>query len=289
MVSMVLMVALTSGPARMDFHFHKGYGPATQPAYCHPTCYSSCCAYAAGPGCYTGCCSYASCCHYSHCCGGYAVSPGCCSAGNHGGSYGVTSIPGGDVVNANGGWGYPYASYAPLGDIHLNNVAPMAGTAPLAPATQDKSNPTPMKKVDDKNSDAKDGDGKSTDSKNSDGLNRDSKGSDKKNSDGKSAPEKEDSLKNESKKNQSRAKVIVRMPENSKLYIDDQLVKTSSNQKTFSTPGLIQGETYYYEIRIEVVKDGESIVETRKVNIQAGSVARVDFRDVEKTTTVKAK
>src|SRR5262249_61202929 len=53
----------------------------------------------------------------------------------------------------------------------------------------------------------------------------------------------------------SRARLIVRLPEGAKLYIDDLPVKASP-QRTFSTPALKKGQAYYYDVRADVVRNG---------------------------------
>jgi uncharacterized protein (TIGR03000 family) len=54
----------------------------------------------------------------------------------------------------------------------------------------------------------------------------------------------------------------------------------TSERRTFISPVLQPGETYYYDLKAEVVRDGEKKTETRRVTIRAGQVARVDFRDL---------
>ena len=53
-----------------------------------------------------------------------------------------------------------------------------------------------------------------------------------------------------------------------------------SDRRTFVSPVLQPGETYFYDLKAEVVRDGERKTETRRVTIRAGQIARVDFRDM---------
>jgi uncharacterized protein (TIGR03000 family) len=78
----------------------------------------------------------------------------------------------------------------------------------------------------------------------------------------------------------TRARLIVELPADAKLYIDDHLMTTTSGRRTFNTPVLAAGQTYYYEIRAEVVRDGKPVVEERKIVVKAGREIRADFVDM---------
>jgi uncharacterized protein (TIGR03000 family) len=77
------------------------------------------------------------------------------------------------------------------------------------------------------------------------------------------------------------AKLIIDVPEDAKLYIDDQLMKTSSSKRTFDTPALERGHTYYYIVRAEVVMDGQSYSETKRVLVRAGDQIQARFPELE--------
>jgi uncharacterized protein (TIGR03000 family) len=77
------------------------------------------------------------------------------------------------------------------------------------------------------------------------------------------------------------AKLIIDVPADAKLYIDDQLMKTSSSKRSFNTPTLERGQTYYYIVRAEVVMDGQSYSETKRVLIRAGDQIQARFPDLE--------
>jgi uncharacterized protein (TIGR03000 family) len=65
---------------------------------------------------------------------------------------------------------------------------------------------------------------------------------------------------------------------------------TSSGVRSFNTPTLEPGQTYYYMVRAEVVRDGKPITETRRVIVRAGRTARASFKDMEEAvTTARAK
>jgi uncharacterized protein (TIGR03000 family) len=79
----------------------------------------------------------------------------------------------------------------------------------------------------------------------------------------------------------NKAKLIVTLPANAKLFIDDMPMKSAAGTRSFNTPSLEPGQAYYYMVRVETVRDGKTISETRRVIVRAGRIARADFRDLE--------
>jgi uncharacterized protein (TIGR03000 family) len=77
-----------------------------------------------------------------------------------------------------------------------------------------------------------------------------------------------------------RARVIFVLPEGSKLHVDDQLVDSTFGTHTFRTPRLAEGRRYYYDVRVEVERDGKPVSSTRRIVLRAGSVIRADFSDL---------
>jgi uncharacterized protein (TIGR03000 family) len=89
----------------------------------------------------------------------------------------------------------------------------------------------------------------------------------------------------------TRAKLVVVRPANAKLFIDDMPVKATAGVQTFNTPALEPGQAYFYMVRIERMRDGRPVSETRRIIVRAGQVARADFKDVksEAVRTAQAK
>ncbi len=87
----------------------------------------------------------------------------------------------------------------------------------------------------------------------------------------------------------TRARLIIELPADAKLFVDDRLTKATSERRSFSTPQLNDGDTYYYDLRVEVVRNGEALVETKKITLKAGDVIRADFKDMERTATARVK
>src|SRR5262249_2762648 len=85
------------------------------------------------------------------------------------------------------------------------------------------------------------------------------------------------------------ATLVVELPANAKLFIDDMAVKATAGVRTFDAPALEPGRPYYYMVRIERMRDGQPISETRRIIVRAGQVARADFKDVESEAVRTAK
>jgi uncharacterized protein (TIGR03000 family) len=82
------------------------------------------------------------------------------------------------------------------------------------------------------------------------------------------------------------SKVVVTVPEDAQLYIDGQKSSMTSTERTFVTPKLQVGERYFYDLRAEVVRDGQVKSLNRRVILSAGDIARVDFTELSAPTVV---
>jgi uncharacterized protein (TIGR03000 family) len=87
----------------------------------------------------------------------------------------------------------------------------------------------------------------------------------------------------------AKARLIVELPADAKLYIDDQLMKTSSTKRNFSTPELRDGQSYFYDIRVEVVRDGKTYESTQRIIVRAGEQIRAAFQEAETGSTLSVK
>jgi uncharacterized protein (TIGR03000 family) len=84
------------------------------------------------------------------------------------------------------------------------------------------------------------------------------------------------------------ARLVVELPVDAKLFIDGNPMKTNSAKRTFNTPPLQPGQAYYYMLRAEVVRDGQTMSETSRVIVRAGEVARASFAGLESKGTATA-
>jgi uncharacterized protein (TIGR03000 family) len=83
-----------------------------------------------------------------------------------------------------------------------------------------------------------------------------------------------------------RARLIVSLPAEAKLYVDDQPIAGATAVRTFRTPQLASGQTYYYDLKAEVTRDGKPVTQTRRVVLRAGEVIRADFSTLAGQTGV---
>jgi uncharacterized protein (TIGR03000 family) len=86
----------------------------------------------------------------------------------------------------------------------------------------------------------------------------------------------------------SPAKVTVTLPADASLYVDDQLMKTTSASRVFRTPTLDPGTTYYYVLRAEVVRDGQKQSTSKQIIVRAGDDVRASFGELEAVSTARA-
>jgi uncharacterized protein (TIGR03000 family) len=86
----------------------------------------------------------------------------------------------------------------------------------------------------------------------------------------------------------NRARLVVEVPADAKLFIDDQPMKSTTGTRVFNTPTLERDQTYYYELKVEVARDGVTHSETRKVLVRAGERARAVFTETGIVAAAKA-
>jgi uncharacterized protein (TIGR03000 family) len=78
--------------------------------------------------------------------------------------------------------------------------------------------------------------------------------------------------------NQSlRGMVVVSLPTDAKLTINDVATKATSATRRFVSPELAAGQTYVYHFKAEVVRDGKPVIVRKRVKVRAGAETRVRF------------
>jgi uncharacterized protein (TIGR03000 family) len=75
----------------------------------------------------------------------------------------------------------------------------------------------------------------------------------------------------------AKASVVVRVPQNAKVYIDGNLMHSNSTERKFTSPAIEAGESFYYTIRVVVEKDGKEVEDVRRVPVKAGEVSHLAF------------
>jgi uncharacterized protein (TIGR03000 family) len=76
------------------------------------------------------------------------------------------------------------------------------------------------------------------------------------------------------------ARLVVELPADAKLYVDDQLMQTNSARRVFNTPALQAGQTYFYILRAEVEIDGKPVTESKRVLVRAGEEVKATFAEL---------
>jgi len=77
--------------------------------------------------------------------------------------------------------------------------------------------------------------------------------------------------------NNAPATILVSVPENAKLTIDETATTSTSAQRVFVTPALEAGKAYHYTMKVEYVQDGKPVVISKKVDVTAGTETTVNF------------
>ena len=72
-----------------------------------------------------------------------------------------------------------------------------------------------------------------------------------------------------------------------KIYVDGNLVKSEAARQTFATPVLDPAQAYYYTVRVETVKDGKPVDESRRVIVRAGEIVQETFAGNSVETALK--
>ena len=75
--------------------------------------------------------------------------------------------------------------------------------------------------------------------------------------------------------NQAPATLIVSLPADAKLTIDDAATTSTSAQRVFVTPNLPTGQQFHYTLKAEAMVDGKPIAFSEVVTVKAGESTRV--------------
>lgn len=73
------------------------------------------------------------------------------------------------------------------------------------------------------------------------------------------------------------AMVVVTLPADARLFADGQPIDQTGPVRSFRTPPLEPGKSYYYVLSMEVQRNGKTQKAEERVALEAGKVARVNF------------
>jgi uncharacterized protein (TIGR03000 family) len=77
---------------------------------------------------------------------------------------------------------------------------------------------------------------------------------------------------------QARAKILIDVPPQARLYVDNKLMPMRSGQRTFLSPPLEPGSSYYYDVKIVTLQDGREQIFSDRVVIRRGDVVAASVR-----------
>ncbi len=78
----------------------------------------------------------------------------------------------------------------------------------------------------------------------------------------------------------TQATVVVKLPADARLYVDGELASLTSDTRTFTTPQIQRDRDYFYTIRAETTRDGQTVARSERITVRAGLMSRVDFGDL---------
>jgi uncharacterized protein (TIGR03000 family) len=73
------------------------------------------------------------------------------------------------------------------------------------------------------------------------------------------------------------ATLIVSLPAEAKLTVDDRPTLSTSATRQFSSPALEPGKEYYYNLKAEITRDGKPLTISKQVTVHAGDETRVSL------------
>jgi uncharacterized protein (TIGR03000 family) len=83
------------------------------------------------------------------------------------------------------------------------------------------------------------------------------------------------------------SRITVRLPQSAKLYVNDDLCTLRSETRSFETPQLKADKEYRYTLRAEVVRNGQTVSEIKKVVFKAGQPVDVEFKEIGAVRTAQ--
>jgi uncharacterized protein (TIGR03000 family) len=73
------------------------------------------------------------------------------------------------------------------------------------------------------------------------------------------------------------ALLSVKVPADAKVFVNDRPTTSTGSDREYISHDLQNGARYNYTVRAEFVRDGKPVVETKSVQLTAGSSAGLDF------------
>ena len=84
------------------------------------------------------------------------------------------------------------------------------------------------------------------------------------------------------------ATIVVDLPSDARLFVDDQPTASTSPRRVFQSPSLGSGDTYSYTLRAEVQRDGKTYQQSKKIFVRAGEETKTAFSELGIMQTARA-
>ena len=73
------------------------------------------------------------------------------------------------------------------------------------------------------------------------------------------------------------ARLTIQAPADARVTVDD--VEVPATSRSFKTPTLENGRTYFYTVKAEMVRGGKAVRDSKRVLLEAGKDASVEFEE----------
>ena len=84
----------------------------------------------------------------------------------------------------------------------------------------------------------------------------------------------------------AKARIVVRLPADARLWVDQVECPLAGTVRAFDTPNLDPQQNYLYTLRIAVERNGQVVQDVRRVPLTPGERIEVDFTDIGALRTV---
>jgi uncharacterized protein (TIGR03000 family) len=81
------------------------------------------------------------------------------------------------------------------------------------------------------------------------------------------------------------ARVTVKLPAQARLWVDQVECPLTSAERSFNTPTLELGQTYYYTLKMQIDQAGGPVTTSQRVLVSAGAQVNVTFTDPQAVAT----
>jgi uncharacterized protein (TIGR03000 family) len=71
--------------------------------------------------------------------------------------------------------------------------------------------------------------------------------------------------------------LAVSVPEDAKVFVNGQPTTSTGNERQYVSRDLVSGMNYTYEVKAEVVRDGKTVEQVKRVSLRAGETSDLAF------------